>query len=231
MREDLPNARPFSFGEYTDNNRYEILCPRGHRGVVVLQQQKFEILFEIGAYAINDGYYREAVSSFTSSLERFYEFFIRAFLYQHELDAETVSAAWKHVSNQSERQLGGYVIAYTQAFRRPPVLLHPKKVEFRNAVIHKGKIPTRAEAVEYGDAILALMRPAIREVADTFPQGVHRIVTEHLAAGYSNVEEGLRSATACMATIVSLSAADATHNSRPLEDALDAIRQWQTRLL
>ncbi|RKR31632.1 hypothetical protein [Paraburkholderia sp. BL17N1] len=46
--------------------------------LVDLRQQKYEALFQIGAYATEDGYYREPVSSFTASLERFYEFFVRA---------------------------------------------------------------------------------------------------------------------------------------------------------
>ena len=36
---------------------------------------KFELLFELGINALIDGYPREAVSSFASALERFYEFF------------------------------------------------------------------------------------------------------------------------------------------------------------
>lgn len=68
----------FTAVEVRDENHYALTCPKGHRNVVVLQQQKFEVLFEIGAHAIEDGYYREAVSSFTASLERFYEFFVRA---------------------------------------------------------------------------------------------------------------------------------------------------------
>ena len=35
-------------------------APLGMRQSTVLQQQKFEVLFEIGAHAILDGYYREA---------------------------------------------------------------------------------------------------------------------------------------------------------------------------
>ena len=47
----------------------QIKCSRSHETTAILQEQKFEILFDIGAHAILDGYYREAVSSFTSSLE------------------------------------------------------------------------------------------------------------------------------------------------------------------
>src|SRR6266852_7038801 len=62
--------------EVRDDARYEVVCLRGHRSIVLLQEQKFEVLFELGANAILDRYYREAVMSFTASLEQFYEFAI-----------------------------------------------------------------------------------------------------------------------------------------------------------
>ena len=77
MQDDISSSNIIGTVEFRDNGRYEITCPKGHTSITLLQQQKFELLFDIGAYAIVDGYYREAVSSFTSSLERFYEFFIK----------------------------------------------------------------------------------------------------------------------------------------------------------
>ena len=74
MRDDLQNATQIASLEFGDDGKYEVVCPKGHKSITLLQQQKFELLFDIGAYAIVDGYYREAVSSFTSSLERCYEF-------------------------------------------------------------------------------------------------------------------------------------------------------------
>lgn len=65
--------------EFRDDGCYGVCCSRGHTSVTILQEQKFEILFDIGANAIIDGYYRESISSFTSSLERFYEFCIKVF--------------------------------------------------------------------------------------------------------------------------------------------------------
>jgi hypothetical protein len=67
MVENISEAHPVASVEFRDDGRYEVQCPRGHRSITILQQQKFEVLFQIGAYAIADGYYREAVSSFASS--------------------------------------------------------------------------------------------------------------------------------------------------------------------
>lgn len=110
MREDIATARPIAVVEPCDNGRYEVKCPKGHESVTILQQQKFEVLFDIGAYALVDGYYREAVSSFTSSLERFYEFVIRAVLFQRGISEKVFNQTWKLVERQSLKQVGGFYI-------------------------------------------------------------------------------------------------------------------------
>jgi hypothetical protein len=150
MIDDIRSARVIAAVEFRDDGRYEVTCPKGHRSTTLLQQQKFELLFDIGAYAIADGYYREAVSSFAASLERFYEFFIRAVMLQRGIDSQVIHNAWKVVAAQSERQLGGFVFLYTLEFGRSPQLLSGARAAFRNDVVHKGRIPTRPEAVDYG---------------------------------------------------------------------------------
>ncbi|WP_147309903.1 hypothetical protein [Paraburkholderia sp. BL6669N2] len=64
--------------EFIDDGLHVSECPLGHQTLVDLQQQQIEAPFQIGAYATEDGYCREPVSSFTASFERFYKFFVRA---------------------------------------------------------------------------------------------------------------------------------------------------------
>ena len=154
---------------YRDDGRYEVACPKGHQAVVFLQQQKFELLFDIGAYAIADGYYREAVSSFAASLERFYEFFIRALMLQKGIASEVIDAAWKTLAAQSERQLGAFTLLYALEFGRPAQLLSSARIAFRNDVVHKGRIPTRPEALDYGQAVLDVVRPILKEAQGRSP--------------------------------------------------------------
>ncbi|MCK4830988.1 hypothetical protein KA005_85550, partial [bacterium] len=106
--------------EFRDDGRYEICCSRGHKSVTVLQQQKFEVLFDIGANAIIDGYYREAISSFTSSLERFYEFCIKVFCEKRKISEDVYTNTWKQMSNQSERQLGAFLFLWANEFGETP---------------------------------------------------------------------------------------------------------------
>ncbi len=74
------------------------------------------MLFEIALNAISDEYYREAVSSFAASVERFFEFALRVILSKTKTPPSIVEAGWAKVASQSERQFGAYVFLYATTF-------------------------------------------------------------------------------------------------------------------
>jgi hypothetical protein len=227
MREDLASARPFMTMEWHDDGRYEATCSKGHKSITVLQEQKFELLFDIGAYALADGYYREAVSSFASSLERFYEFFITAVLLEKGVGGDMIQQTWKHVANLSERQLGAFIFLHLSELYKCPPVLGPKSVNFRNAVIHKGKIPSRAEALKYGQEILDLVRPLVQELKQRSPKGVQATIFQHIKR--SHPDPTRPSGTMAIATIISLSRDDKAYNERSLDAALRDLKRWEIK--
>lgn len=225
--EDANSHPPYpKYVELRDDGRYEFTCEKGHTTVTVLQEQKFEVLFDLGAYAILDGYYREAVASFTSSLERFYEFFIKAALFQDGLEESAITESWKMVSSQSERQLGAFVFLYLKCFSESPPLLRQKQIKFRNEVVHKGKIPSREEAIGYGQEVLDTIRPILRRVKAGLPTGIERTVLHHLMSS-RKAGELQPVGTMSIATIVSLN--DGTGKEPNLEEALSEKRWWRDR--
>lgn len=230
MHDDLESAAStVQLTEFRDGSSYEFECQKGHKTVVILQQQKFEILFQIGAYAISDGYYREAISSFSTSLERFFEFFIRASLIETKIENDAVVDSWKLVAAQSERQLGAYIFVYLLTTGSPPRLLPQKEVELRNGVIHRGRIPTRDEALRYGNAVLEIIRLGISIGKEKFPKGFQAAVLENLGRdGQAAANLGFRSATASVGTIVSLNIDDTVHQTQTLEDAIAKLPDWRS---
>jgi hypothetical protein len=104
--------------ELQDNGLYWLKCRAGHETVTCLQEQKFEVLYDLAANAILDGYYREAVVSFTSALERFYEFYIQVMAIKRNVPEKEFEEAWKRVAAQSERQYGAYENGDTYHFLR-----------------------------------------------------------------------------------------------------------------
>ena len=217
----------FSHVGFRDDGRYEIKCSLGHETTTVLQQQKFEVLFDIGAHAILDGYYREAVSSFTSSLERFYEFALRVFLEQASKSDELFQNCWKKVTNQSERQLGAFVFLWASNFGESPELLSNPQVSFRNEVIHKGKIPTSEESIRYGNSVLGVLRPKMLALRERFAEEVSKVTFYHLRDCRSDSDNGKTVSTMGVSTIVSLTCGEISHHTMSLEEHLIRLSEWR----
>jgi len=216
-------ARFFESGfislNFNDSGVYEFKCKNGHESIVILQEKKFEILFDIGAYAILDGYYREAVSSFSAALERFYEYAIRVILAKSGVSDDTFLQTWKKVSNQSERQLGAFYYLWILNFNEAPVMLSDTDSSFRNSVIHKGLIPSREKTIDYGEKVLDIIRPMIKRLKEELRDEMTKVnisLTGEIKAksNKSNVT------TAVVTTIISTTYEEDKHFNTSLVDFL-----------
>lgn len=152
-----------------DDGIYEFECPEGHRSITVLRTPKHEVLFAIASNALLDGYLREAMASFATSLERFYEFVIRVICRAKSIPQQNIAQCWKSVSKQSERQLGAFTMLWFVEMGDPPDLLPTTMVELRNKVIHQGKVPTYQECIKFGQAVVDIISPVERKMLDKFP--------------------------------------------------------------
>jgi len=182
--------------QITESGIYDVTCSNGHKTKVALRNAKFELLFDLGLNGLIDGYFREGVSSFTASLERFYEFFIKVALH-NEINDSTFEDAWKTVKNQSERQLGAYIFLYVKEIKKVPLLLNSKSVSFRNEVIHKGSIPYREQSLEYGENIRNIVNNAISEMKSHFGDALVKAYESYLPK-----VEGEEDSFACNVTTV-----------------------------
>lgn len=168
------NATPETFKslliELKDENLYEVVCPVGHSFTIVLQENKFEILFELGVLSIIDGYYREAISNFAVSLERVYEYYMNIICISKDIDHKDFLDSWKLIRNQSERQLGAFIYLYLLENQKCPSVLSQKSVELRNKVVHKGYFPTREETVRFGDEVVDLISILLLQILEQYKQ-------------------------------------------------------------
>lgn len=208
--------------EIRDDPLYKITCPNGHESITLLTAQKHEMLFEIGAYAVVDGYYREAISSFASSLERYYEFFIKTILTAQSKATSEVEKSWKNVSNASERQLGGYIFTHLLAFGTTPPQVENSLVKLRNEVIHKGKIPSRDEAIKYGEHILSLIQEGIKKLRHHHQDAVTEMIRQSICL---NDENDKKVGTLIIPTILNLIVSGDDYHSRSLVDAIREIEK------
>ena len=216
---------PVQIVDIRDDGLYEITCQNGHTTITALQEQKFEVLFDIGAHAIFDGYYREAVSSFKSSLERFYEFYIKVISRIHNVSPEEYDLFWKMVANQSERQIGAFVCLYLFENKKSPTVLKDKWHKFRNEVIHKGKIPEINQALEYGEVVLQLIEPVLQDLKTHHSQYVQEIVKEHIQSIQLVNPNKIPLAVMTSSTIISIARSKSASDPITLVDYLKDIER------
>lgn len=192
--------------EYVEEGYYFVECPNGHKSFIMLQEEKFETLFQIGAHAIYDGYYREAVSSFTSSLERFYEFCILLFCKKHEIKNENIKEASKFFKDSSERQFGSFLYLYLVEFGEIPFSkkIDDKWRKFRNGVIHKGKIPTKEKAIEYGDYVRKFILNTILKLQKDYSNELKDLMVINLQEKSKYNIYNCKLVTMCQGNIISL---------------------------
>ncbi len=149
----VPNFGSFGLARIPDDGVIEVTCDRGHLTYNLIQEAKHEILSELAVSALQDGYYREAIASFASALERLYEHFVDVACRARNVDREAFLSSWKPSRKASERQLGAFSLVYLIETGQATQLLPDKQVSFRNNVIHAGMIPDRDQAVAYGQAV------------------------------------------------------------------------------
>lgn len=193
-QKNSPVAPEFVFGDLHDSGIVYVTCSQDHRSAVIIQNHKFELLFESGALALLDGHEKEAVSSFAAALERFYEFYIYVIMLKHGIEVEKTNEAWKGVAKQSERQLGAFCFLYFLENKSPYEL--PNHVsELRNKVIHQGYIPTTDEVKKYAETILNKIETISSALRKDSHQFIDQFVRQELDAKSNAVPRDLRGST------------------------------------
>ena len=210
--------------ELDNENIHEFVCPKGHRTLTQLQEQKFQILFDVASMALNDGYTKEAVSSYSGALERFIEYYILVTSLRNSVSLEDFTRTWKQMANQSERQLGAYFILRSQEGK--PTNWDEKKSSFRNSVIHKGYIPSSDEAIDYGQYVLTFIRTTLKELNDTSKEFLHKATFIHLTKSGEKLPENVRLANGSIPTIITLRGIETEeYGKKTLREELASIKE------
>jgi hypothetical protein len=195
------------FTDVQTDSLYQATCPRGHANWAVLENPKFEILFEHGCMALVEGYPREAVSSFAAALERFYEFFIEVVCAKLGVPPEALEASWKYVQ-LSERQLGAFYFCHLLLHKRPvDPRFHKQLLAWtteRNKAIHQGEIPPRARAREYGQWIFTAIATFLQELGGLDDPALVAVFDQELAQALAKVPAGTPTSPITTITVMSL---------------------------
>ena len=177
-----PDIDSFAFEPIPNDGIIKFTCNSGHLNCLVVQQDRYELLFELAVQAIVDEYYREAIASFAASLERLYEFYLRVFWRSKGHSQDATDRLWKSIANSSERQFGSFIGCYFSEFGEAPAILDSEQVKLRNAVIHKCNFPTQHEAIIFGQAALNVARPLLSKLSEPrLDLAVNGVIFDNLA--------------------------------------------------
>ena len=77
--------------------------------------------------------------------------------------------------NQSERQLGAYVLLYFSVLERSPETVFQKDIELRNNVIHKGVFPTYEETYHYAERTFDYIKTKLIELKENMNDSVEYV--------------------------------------------------------
>ncbi|MEG9327038.1 hypothetical protein V6B16_03750 [Salinimicrobium catena] len=185
----LEGVATYDSVQVINDDLHSYTCSKGHKNVYFLKNEKFELLMESAVYAIIDGYYREAVSSMTSSYERLQEFALKILFRKNGLYDEIFNKAWKEVSQQSERQLGAFIFLYTLEYKKTPDSLTNNERRFRNDVIHKGEFPSYANTIEYCKRITDLTYSVLETIRSSDEQIIYNLSEEKQQSMLKRFEE------------------------------------------
>lgn len=209
--------------ELDNENIHEFVCPKGHRTFTQLREQKFQILFDLASMALNDGYTKEAVSSYSSALERFIEYYILVTSLRNSVTLDDFTINWKQMASQSERQLGAYFILRLQEGK--PTNWDDKKTHFRNKIIHKGYIPSSDQAIEYGQYVLSFIRGSLKELNESSKEFFDKATFIHLSKNGDKFPDNIRISNGSIPTIISLTGIESEdYGKRTLREELDALK-------
>lgn len=143
-------------GEVNSDFIVEYNCNKGHQYLTYYSLEHFDLLYLAGLDSFVKGCYSESVMSFTVSLERMYEFFIKIILFNKFKDLNRIDSYWKNLKNLSERQFGAFCTLYFNETGNTWTI-NNNMISFRNSVIHKGKISSKEETTKYAEYVTDLL--------------------------------------------------------------------------
>lgn len=200
----FPDPRDDSISiELNDAGIFSGKCNNGHEISLIIQNPKFEILFDLCIISLIDGYTRESVSGLIASYERFLEFSSLIFLRKLNPTSELNGLLFEKMK-LSERQVGAFSALYVACLNEEPILLNNRASQFRNDVIHNGYIPTKEEVISFGNKILEVILPLMNRLKKEYTKEIREYTMESIMSKSKQITPGKQNTTMCMATCLGL---------------------------
>ncbi|HXZ01651.1 MAG TPA: hypothetical protein VEI03_16770 [Stellaceae bacterium] len=220
-----PSLEPF-IADYFDDGIARIECSAGHKTALMMQSQKFEMLLDSGATALLEGFTLEACASFAAALERLYEFGLRVAFVGRNMQDDLFDGMFSEMARQSERQLGAFLLLHALELGsayKPKLSI----ATFRNAVIHKGAIPTVEEACKFCSEVYEAIYSVFGTIRAKYGDSIQTVVMKELSKRRAKLPGDMRVSTSAGFNLFSI-AREA--NASSFSDALASFKEGRERL-
>lgn len=223
--------------DINDEGIFELECSHGHKTATLLQNEKFEVLFDMGELALQNGYKQEAVACFAASLERFHEWCVLVFLIRNNIDLKEYEKTWKLVKKQSERQLGSFYFLYLKEFKESPNEFKYKMetykngkekydtINFRNNVIHNGYIPRYEQVLEYEKYLFEHIRKILIEIKKNYQECINKVSLYRQERIETLNPDNIKYATIGINTVLGLYTGESEYEDKTFEDVVNNFRK------
>ncbi len=183
-----PNFKSSHLIPYYEDRVAYLICSDGHKTAFVVPSLKFEVLMESGINALDEDFTLEACASFSTALERVYEFGLKVMLTHQNVKNTNYEIMFKEMARQSERQLGAFLAMYITEFK-VPYKFNQEIPRFRNSIIHKGLIPCPEEAIDFCSIVYGEIFSIVNQLKSNFPEAFSKVIKLDMIERYENLDK------------------------------------------
>jgi hypothetical protein len=209
-----------------DKFRIYSTCSKGHKTLTLLQEERFELLFDLGCEALLNGDYRGSVLNIAAAVERYHEFFIKVIMLSNGIIENDLDEIWKFVKSQSERQLGAFYIIYRMQLKMQPngFIKDTHNNEVRNDVVHKGKFSTMEDTNRYDKAAYEYIIEGLRILRKDYSESIQKLREHNL---HNAIPQGNKCVVATMSSpsIIGLTSGEKDWGTKSFEEVLSEFKQ------
>jgi hypothetical protein len=124
-----------------------------------------------------------------------------------------------------ERQLGAFLFLFQVVLKTLPDLLPEKQVQFRNAVIHQGYLPSSSEVAGFGDRVMQIIL-ANQDSLRAWAKGLDQLPQLHTLLRHRD-NEVILSATETRPTILNTSGRRTLQRHDTFLEALENLKTFR----
>ncbi|MGL4683748.1 MAG: hypothetical protein ACRCV4_12005 [Hafnia alvei] len=222
---NYPFLEQFS-ASYFDDQIARVKCDQGHDMAIIVRAPKFELLLESGANALKHNFTLEASASFSAALERFFEFCTNVILKHLSMPPSLYKTMFNTMSRQSERQLGSFFVLHALVFGTA-YEPNQKITEFRNAIIHKGMIPSPEKSKKFCDLVYSEIYKVSGLLIDNCKKEIDIILNEEFSIRHSKIDKNVKVYKAERSSLFSISG---DNNKPTFEEAYENFNSFNKTL-